>query len=145
MIRPDLTSKIRKLAQRLLWFEAAHTSGSPIPTVLRVSEKLRSALSILMGSSGFRSLLARSLTMAKALEPRLAAVHVDPDGSLQGWSTIGNENRDAQADVIVVAQLLGLLATFIGEGLMQSLILDAWPDFNFEDNLEKRKCPHKTE
>jgi hypothetical protein len=135
MSRPGPTPKIRQLALRLLSYEASIPSEPPIPAALRVSEKLRRPLSILMGSSGFRSLLARSLTLAKAVVPGLASVQVDPDGSLQGWSDIDNED---QADVMVIAQLLGLLVTFIGGGLVRGLVLDAWPDFTLENDLEKR-------
>ena len=105
--------------------------------VLCVSEKLRLPLSTLAGSSGFRSILARSLTLAKAQAPGLSAVQVKPDGSLEGLSYLGNQDQDAEAGVILIAQLLGLLVTFIGEGLMLSLVLDAWPDFTAIDTLEK--------
>jgi hypothetical protein len=130
-------SRIRELAQRLLAYEVAADNPSEANSSagLRVFEKLRRLLSTLVGSSGFRSLLARSLMLAKAVVPGLAAVQVDPDGSLQGWSDIDNEN---QADVMVIAQLLGLLVTFIGGGLMRSLVLDAWPDFTLENDSEKR-------
>ena len=106
-----------------------------MPAVLCVSEKLRRPLSTLAGSSGFRSLLARSLTLAKAQAPALSAVKVKPDGSLEG---LGSEDQDAEAGVILIAQLLGLLVTFIGEGLVLSLVLDAWPNFTGIDSLEKK-------
>jgi hypothetical protein len=39
---------------------------------------------------------------------------------------MGKQNQ--AAEVMLIAQLLGLLVTFIGESLMLSLLLDAWPD-----------------
>ena len=107
-----------------------------MPAVFGVSEKLRHPLSTLAGSSGFGSLLARSLTLAKAQDPRLSAVQVKPDGSLEG---LGSEDQDAEAGVILIAQLLELLVTFIGEGLVLNLVLDSWPRFTgikFLDNKD---------
>jgi len=130
--------KIQEIAQRLLAYEAANSSKANIPAALCVSEKLRRPLSTLTGSSGYRSLLARSLTLAKAQAPGLSAVQVKPDGSLEGLSHVDNQDQDAQAGVMLIAQLLELLVTFIGNGLMLSLVLDAWPDFSGAmDTLEK--------
>ena len=106
-----------------------------MPTALRVSEKLRRPLSTLAGSSGFRSLLARSLTLAKAQAPALSAVQVNPDGSLEG---LGSGDQDAESGVILIAQLLELLVTFIGEGLVLSLVLDSWPNFTGINSSEKK-------
>ena len=139
MRRTSPSPKIRELAERLLVYEAARANLSEpnMPAVLCVSEKLRRPLSTLAGSSGFHSLLARSLTLAKAQAPGLSAVQVKPDGSLEGSTDLGSQDQDAEAGVILIAQLLGLLVTFIGEGLMLSLVLDAWPDFTAIDTLEK--------
>jgi hypothetical protein len=58
-------------------------------------------------------------------------VHVKPDGSLEGLSNLRNE--DAEAGVVLIAQLLGLLVAFIGESLMLRILLDVWPGFkNFD-------------
>jgi hypothetical protein len=139
MSRTSPSPKTQELAQRLLAYEAARANPSEenIPAVLCVSEKLRRSLSTLAGSSGFRSLMARALTLAKAQVPALSAVQVQQDGSLEGWSDFGNEDQHAEACVILIAQLLGLLVTFIGEGLTLSLVLDAWPDFSGINTLEK--------
>ena len=106
-----------------------------MPAVLSVSEKLRRPLSTLAGSSGFRSLLVRSLTLAKAQDPRLSAVQVKPDGSLEG---LGGGDQDAESGVILIAQLVQLLVTFIGEGLVLSLVLDSWPNFTGINSSEKK-------
>jgi hypothetical protein len=130
--------KIRALAQQLLAYEAAagNPSESNMPAVLCVSEKLRRPLSTLAGSSGFRSLLARAVTLAKAQDPRLSAVQVNPDGSLEG---LGSQDQDAQAGVMLIAQLLELLVTFIGEGLVLNLVLDSWPNFTGINSSEKER------
>ena len=141
MSRSIPSPKIRELAQRLLAYEAARANPSEanIPAVLCVSDKLRRSLSTLAGSSGFRSLLARALTLAKAQVPALSAVQVQPDGSLEGWSDFGHEDQHAEASVMLFAQLLGLLVTFIGEGLTLSLVLDAWPDFTGIDTFGEKR------
>ena len=128
MSRNSPSPKIRALAQPLLSYEAAagNPSEANIPAVLCVSEKLRRPLSTLAGSIGFGSLLARSLRLAKAQAPGLSAVEVKPDGLLEG---LGSGDQDAESGVILIAQLLELLVTFIGEGLVLSLVLDSWPDF----------------
>ena len=139
MSRTSPSPKIQELTQRLLAYEAARANPSEanISAVLRVSEKLRRSLSTLAGSSGFRSILARALMLAKTQVPSLSAVQVQPDGSLEGWSAFGNEDQRAEASVVLIAQLLGLLVTFVGEGLTLSLVLDAWPDFSVINTLEK--------
>jgi hypothetical protein len=76
--------------------------------------------------------------VAKAKVPRLSAVHVKPDGSLEVLRELGNQDQAAEAGVMLISQLLGLLVTFIGESLMLSLVLDAWPDFPVHDTLEKK-------
>jgi len=69
--------------------------------------------------------------MAKAEVPSLSAVQVCADGSMEGL----NEPNCAQeagaggeGGVAVVAHLIGLLVTFIGEPLTMGLVRDAWPD-----------------
>lgn len=142
MSQNSLSPEIRALAQRLITHEAVAgnlAEASSMAAVLGVSEKLRRPFSTLAGSSGFRSLLARSLTLAKTEAPGLGTVQVKPDGSLEGLSDLGNQGQDSEAGILLIAQLLGLLVTFIGEGLMLSLVLDAWPDFTVLDTLEKRR------
>lgn len=91
--------------------------------VCRVCDKLRSPLTTLVGVGGFRSLLARALTLAKKGSPLLGAWEVKSDGSLQGLN-----GEAAQSDAVLIAQLIGLLITFIGESLTLRLLHDVWPD-----------------
>lgn len=69
--------------------------------------------------------MSRALAMAKLEVPSLEAARVMPEGSLGGSAGVA---RDADAGVIVIARLLGLLVTFIGELLTLGLVNDAWPD-----------------
>jgi hypothetical protein len=85
----------------------------------------------LVGVAGFRSLMSRAVAMAKAEVPSLAAVQVRADGSLEGLDGAGPDQiagAGSEAGVVIVAQLLGLLVTFIGEPLTLRLVRDAWPD-----------------
>jgi hypothetical protein len=136
-----LSPKTRNLAQWLLDHEAAASRPSDaeanMPAAFHVSEKLRPPLSTLAGATGFRALLVRALTLAKAQLPNLNAVQVKPDGSLEGLNGLRNEEA-AEAGVTLIAQLLGLLGTFIGENLMLRLVRDLWPDLPV-NNAESRE------
>src|SRR5687768_5273625 len=107
--------KARAIAQQLLAYEAGagNPSEANTPAAFRVSEKLRRPISTLAGASGFRVLLSRALTLAKAQVPGFGAVQVKPDGSLEGLSELCND-QVPEAGVLVIAQLLGLLGVFIG-------------------------------
>ena len=102
-----------------------------------VAEKLRRPLINLIGIGGFRSLVARALTLAKAQAPALDSLRIEPDGSLTGFSK--DEAQIEEAGVTLIAQLLGLLVTFIGAGLMLALVRSAWQDLPIPDDgrLEK--------
>ena len=132
-------TETRDLARRLLAHEAAadKTSLSTESTVIRVYEKLRRSLCTLAGVAGFRSLASRALMLAKAEAPSLSAMQVTADGSLQVLGETESQSDKYQAGeggVILLAQLLGLLSTFIGEALTLRLVQDAWPDAAFDDH-----------
>src|SRR5579862_3349001 len=114
-------TKSRHLAQRLLTYEAvAGENSEPAEcAAFRVCERLREPLITLAGVAGFRSLLSRALTMARAEAPSLRAVQVAADGSLKGLGEPSSQTDKEQArdGAILIAQLIGLLLTFIGEGL----------------------------
>ena len=120
----------RDLARRLVAVEVAR-EGSPFASgagAVRVCEKLRLPLVKLAGVAGFRSLLARAVALARGGNPSLA-VQVRPDGSLDGLDGSGTDSDAAgRSGVDVVAELLGLLVTFIGEPLTRHLVRDAWPN-----------------
>lgn len=135
----EATPQTREFAQRLLACEA--TSDTPAGTkalvVFRVCEKLRQPLSTLAGVEGYRSLLARALALAKAEVPSLAAVQVNADGSLAQWDSVEPHqhlNHSGKCAEVLLAQLLGLLITFIGQPLTLRLVQDIWPQARFGDN-----------
>jgi hypothetical protein len=78
--------------------------------------------------------LARALTLAKREASGLNAVQVRADGSLEGL-----EGEAAKAGPILIAYVLNLLITFIGEALLLRLLHDVWPDFPSSDLASIRK------
>jgi len=139
MMRSSDTPTTRELAQRLLVYEEVEANPvvSDMQSVGRVCDKLRRPLTTLAGTAGFRSLLSRALTLAKQESPALGAWEVKPDGSLDDLN-----GDTAQSGVVLIAQLIGLMITFIGESLTLRLLHDIWVDLpdsevKFERNQSK--------
>jgi hypothetical protein len=118
-------SRSRELAQRLLAYETLHANTAMADTqaVSRVCDKIRRPLTTLAGAAGFRSLLSRSLTLAKQHSPVLGGWEVGPEGSLQG---VNGETEES--GVVQITQLIGLMITFIGESITVRLLHDVWLD-----------------
>jgi hypothetical protein len=127
---------IRNLARWLLARESAAVKppGGTSPGVFFVCDTLRQHLSVLAGAAGFRSLISRALTLARAEVPGLDAVRVREDGSLE-WPGADESQRDpegiAKGEAALVARFLGLLISFIGEPLTLRLVREVWPDAPF--------------
>ncbi|MEO8727116.1 MAG: hypothetical protein ABI383_13465 [Acidobacteriaceae bacterium] len=128
--RATLNPKARNLAQWLITQEAVGSAPETnVPALVRVAEKLRRPLSTLAGDAGFSSLLARALVLAKKESPSQSAEQVKPDGS--PLSELRNHMRPEEG-VALIAHLLELLFTFIGEGLTLRLLHDVWPDLSLD-------------
>jgi hypothetical protein len=140
---------MRDLAQRLLTYEAnAVKTSEPLDsTVLRVYEKLRQSLGGFAGTAAFYSLASRALAMASSEIPNLRAVQVSADGALNGLGhglgefvpqfeiehDRAGEQWAGDEGIAVIARLLGLLLTFLGEPITLRLLRDAWPGAAFDD------------
>lgn len=87
----------QELAQRLLVFEAARDNSpdAGVNVAERVVGELRLHLVKLAGVDGFRALLSRALTMAKAEVPSLNVLQIRADGSVEGFD--GIEAREGAA------------------------------------------------
>ncbi len=123
----------RDLAKRLLAYEAVKGESfeATEPAFVRVYEKLRPHLCALAGIAGFQSLASRALTLAQSEAPSLSAVQITADGCLQGIGELDPQldgHETGEWGVILIAQLLALLFTFIGEGLTLQLVQDVWPE-----------------
>jgi len=130
-------SAMRNVARWLLAQEAAMVdpSGAKVQAALFVCEKLRIPLSRLSGTAGYSVLVGRALALAKAEYPSLVSWRIREDGSLEvpGPAGQGRDTEEIQkAGAALVAQLLELLATFVGEILAMRLVRDVWPDAPYE-------------
>lgn len=127
------TPKLRDLAERLITHESAveQNARESVPVVFVVCSKLRRPLSTLAGVTGFSSLLARALVLAKDEVPSLDAVKVTTDGFLEFSGEIQPHSDHGELNgggIVLVAQLIGLLALFIGEPLALRMLRETWPD-----------------
>ena len=123
-----LPLQTRDLAQRLIAFEviAAKSSEPTEFAAFRLCEALRQPVCALAGVAGFRALLARALTLARAESPNLSVVQVAANGSLKGLDEFRpqtNTDQAREAGVILIAHLIGLLLVFIGPGITLRLVI----------------------
>jgi hypothetical protein len=139
-----LPPQTRDLALQLLAYEgvAGNTSESTEFAAFRVCAKLRQPLITLAGVAGFRSLLSRALTLARAEAPSLSAVQIAADGSLEGLGELEpqiDKDQAGEGGAILIAQLIGLLLTFIGAGLTLRLVQDVWPEAAFNGRVSEKE------
>jgi hypothetical protein len=120
--------KTRDLARSLVACEAdASTSLHAEPATVRVYERLRRQLGAPVGTDGFQALASRALALAKAESPRLSAVQVTANGGLRGLGEVESQtdpDENGEAGIILIAQLLGLFLTLLGETTTLRLIED---------------------
>ncbi len=124
-----MRDKTRDLARSLVAREAdaSTTSLQTESATVRVYERLRRQLGAPMGVDGFQALASRALALAKSESPRLSAVQVTTNGDLRGLGEVVSHtaaDEDGEAGVILIAQLLGLFLTFLGEATTLRLIED---------------------
>jgi len=139
-----LPPQTRDLARRLVAHQGAADTSEPMElAAFRVSETLRRPVCALAGVPGFRSLLSRSLALARAEAPCFSAVQVAADGSLQGLDELGRQMHKDQVregGVVLIAQLLGLLLHLIGEATTSRLVTsEVLPPFKSIPNIGVRK------
>jgi hypothetical protein len=121
--------KTRDLARILVASEAVADSASSESEsiTVRVYERLRRQLGAPMGADGFQSLATRALALARSESPRLRAVQVMANGTLRGFSEVEshtNPDEDGEIGIILIAQLLGLFLSLLGEMTTLRLIED---------------------
>ncbi len=137
------------LARRLLATEV-RSPPDPAFAAARLYEGVVFHLSPLIGAAGVHALVARSIKRSKAAHPCLEGFHtppVDPRSSelrspaerlcecLQQQQPI--ETLDPA--VIVFANLLSLLAAFIGERLTDQVIQGAWPETSESAHVKRKR------
>jgi hypothetical protein len=121
--------KTRDLARSLVASEsdAATTSLHTEPATVRVYERLRRQLGAPVGVDGFQALASRALSLAKSESPRLSAVRLTANGGLSGLGEVEfhtEADEAGEAGIILIAQLLGLFLSFLGEATTLRLIED---------------------
>jgi len=121
------TPKLRIYAERLIAYEMSRnaSSKSKATAAFIVIETLGPHFSALMGAAGFRALISRSLVLANAEVAWLRDLRVREDGSFDGLSELEaqmNPQEIAAGGIVLLARLLGLLVTFIGEDLTLRLL-----------------------
>ena len=121
--------KTRDLARNLVASEkdASTASLQTEPATVRVYERLRRQLGAPVGVDGFQALASRALSLAKSESPRLSAVQLTANGGLRGLGEVESHtepDEDGEAGIILIAQLLGLFLTFLGEATTLRLIED---------------------
>jgi hypothetical protein len=120
---------MKELAALLVDHEAASKADEALPSAFAICERLRPRLAPLMGSTGAGALVARAMALAGADVPWLRGVPLKADGSLavKDIELPGDPAEIAEGGAILLAHLLGLLVTFIGQDLTLQLVRDVWP------------------
>ena len=121
--------KTRDLARSLVACEADATTASlqTEPATVRVYERLRRQLCAPVGVDGFQALASRALALARSESPRLSTVQVTANGGLRGLGEAESQTdtgEAGEAGIVLIAQLLGLFLTFLGEATTLRLIED---------------------
>jgi len=125
--------KLKQLARRLLEHEASSSKPADAQnsTAFHVCEKMRSPFGKLLGGGGFRALMSRAQALAGKEVPWLLELTLKTDGTIEGLDELEGKFKArvvAEGEVVLVAQLLGLLATFIGVELTQRFLSEIWPE-----------------
>ena len=121
--------KTRDLARSLVACEAdaSATSLHTAIATVRVYERLRRQLGAPVGTDGFQALASRALALAKSESPRLNAVQITANGGLRGLGEVESQtdaDEAGEAGIILIAQLLGLFLTLLGEATTLRLVED---------------------
>jgi hypothetical protein len=97
----------------------------------RIFEKIWGPVESFSGRRAFESLLSRALTASSSEFPWLGSAQLNPDGSLEGIGTTGQQvpsaAEAAAGEVAVVSSLIGLLRVILGEGVTVRLLESVCP------------------
>jgi hypothetical protein len=129
------TPQLYELSRRLLAREAkeSRNPGALAEAMENSCRRLHGRLDQLIGAGGFRALLARALHLAAKQFQWLAAVKVEehPACELTGLreAVKGQEVSSVnEAFSLVLANIIWLLVTFIGEDIALGLVREVWPE-----------------
>jgi hypothetical protein len=100
------------------------------PVALCMIDRLRVSVSNCVGVAGYHALLTRALALVTAQVPWLDAVQVQVNGTLIGFAEtalIQEGDEEAKGSATLLAQLVGLLKTLVGEAMTLRLMHPDWP------------------
>lgn len=124
-----------ELAQWLLEREAG-PSADAAKAGQRVWDRLAPRLANIYTSAGNEALLRRALYISEGRFRNLSTVHEQP--GLEGLDEAlrGLQPREAnEAAAVLLATIVHLLVTFIGQGLVLKLLAELWPGVTLESHL----------
>ncbi len=110
--------------------------GSPQAEADKVFPALRAHLAARFGTVGFDAILNRAIRLTSAAVPSFGAIKVDSDGSLKGIDELLRHSPLEQVWdglVLVLANVFGVVATFVGDDLTFRLVRSKWPDADASD------------
>jgi predicted TIM-barrel enzyme len=119
--------KTHDLARNLVASEADASTVSPQTesASVRVYERLRRQLGAPVGVGSFQALASRALALAKSESSQLGAVRIAANGDLRGLGEVEAQMQEgSEAGIILIARLIGLFLTFLGEATTLRLIED---------------------
>jgi hypothetical protein len=133
---------IRDWARKLIASEVVADSPSALAELatLRVYEKLRQQFCAPVGVDAFQALASRALSLAKSQFPSLSAVSVTSNGDLRGVGEVETPLRvveDGEVGITLIAQMLRLFITLLGEAATVRLIEDAFLRTEVKAEVEK--------
>ena len=122
-----VTPKLRVYAERFIADAMIRNASAKLkPTAaFALIEKLGPHFGALMGAAGFHALLSRALLLARAEIAWLGELHVKADGSFEGLNELEAQAKPEEisdAGIVLLARLLGLLVTLIGDELTLQLL-----------------------
>jgi hypothetical protein len=127
--------KLQNLALRLFEHEASKSGNSdePVKAIESCCQRLHDRLDRLIGAGGFRALLNRALYLAKKKHTWLEGVGIQdyPGCQFKDLREAAKGKKPAtvnEACTLMLANVIWLLVTFIGEDITIGLIQEAWPD-----------------
>ena len=137
----------RSLARRLLEREAGEGRAAEelAAAAERACQKFYPQLARLIGAEGFHAVLARALRLAQRESPFLAGVEGEPGGEVGARHAVpllkglreavrGRDPAEVSDGVVAVfANLIWLLATFVGESVALRQVSSIWPEVPLRD------------
>lgn len=128
----------RQMTQRLLGCDEMHDPRRAVAAAVGFLEELAPVLANLVGPVGLRAMEGRALRVTRATHPVLTRVEVGngADGVIAGLSALAREveaEELAPAATDLVARLIELLVSLMGEPIALRMLRRVRPDLQMDD------------